>query len=250
MLYSSLAYTGIGALVGVAVLLVGLPVLWWAARREREPAEMEDLTMERNTERNRSLRTIGVLVVVAVAAAVALAWRSPASENTQQTARPLDIQPEVPYVPTREDVLAEMMKMAAVTKDDVVYDLGCGDGRIVITAAKDFGARGVGIDIDPRRIQESEENARKAGVSDRVDFIQGDLFEANISKASVVALYLLPSVNLRLRPKLLKELKPGTRVVSHNYDMGDWPPVKQTQIGDHMVYLWVIPERIPSKPAR
>jgi ribosomal protein L11 methylase PrmA len=143
-----------------------------------------------------------------------------------------------------------MMKMAAVTKDDVVYDLGCGDGRIVITAAKDFGARGVGIDIDPRRIQESEENAKKAGVSDRVDFIQGDLFEANISKASVVALYLLPSVNLRLRPKLLKELKPGTRVVSHNYDMGDWPPVKQTQIGDHMVYLWVIPERIPSAPAR
>ncbi|MFN2386345.1 MAG: amino acid permease [Thermoanaerobaculia bacterium] len=255
MLYSSLAYTGIGALVGVAVLLAGLPVLWWAARREREPAEpaeMEDLTMERNTERNRSLRTIGLLIAVAAAGAVALAWRSPATETEtrQQSVRPLDIQPEVPYVPTREDVLAEMMKMAAVTKDDVVYDLGCGDGRIVITAVKDFGAKGVGVDIDPRRIQESEENARKAGVSDRVQFIQGDLFEANISKASVVTLYLLPSVNLRLRPKLLKELKPGTRVVSHNYDMGDWKPLKQSQIGDHMVYLWVIPERLTTAPAR
>ena len=250
MLYSSLAYTGVGALVGVAVLLAGLPVLWWASRREGEPEEMEDLTMERNKERNRTLRTIGVLLVVAVTSGVVLAWRSPGAESAQQTVRPLDVQPEVPYVPTREDVLAEMMKMAAVTKDDFVIDLGSGDGRIVITAVKDFGARGMGIDIDPRRIEESEENARKAGVQDRVQFIQGDLFEANLSKATVVTMYLLPSVNLRLRPKLLKELKPGTRVVSHNYDMGDWKPLKQTQVGDHMVYLWVIPEKSPAPAAR
>ena len=179
------------------------------------------------------------------------AWRSPGAESAQQTARPLDIQPEVPYVPTREDVLAEMMKMAAVTKNDFVFDLGCGDGRIVITAVKDFGARGVGIDIDPRRIDESEENARKAGVQDRVEFIQGDLFEANLSKATVVTLYLLPSVNLRLRPKLLKELKPGTRVVSHNYDMGDWKPLKQTQVGrPHGLPLGHPGENLPSSRPR
>ncbi len=148
---------------------------------------------------------------------------------------------DVPYVPTPEEVVAEMLKLANVSKGDVVYDLGCGDGRIIIAAAK-AGARGVGVDIDPDRIRDSKENAEKAGVTDRVKFIEGDLFEANISGATVVTLYLLPEVNLRLRPKLLRELKPGTRIVSHNYDLGDWKPEKTVRLGDRILYYWVVPE--------
>ncbi len=148
---------------------------------------------------------------------------------------------DVPYVPTPEEVVAEMLKLANVSKGDVVYDLGCGDGRIIIASAK-AGARGVGVDIDPDRIRESNENAEKAGVADRVKFIEGDLFEANISGATVVTLYLLPEVNLRLRPKLLRELKPGTRIVSHNYDLGDWKPEKTVRLGDRILYYWVVPE--------
>jgi SAM-dependent methyltransferase len=182
-----------------------------------------------------------VLCFLAAAAIAALAWRSPSPRASQEPFPQKELKRDVPYVPTREDVMAEMLKIAAVTKNDIVYDLGCGDGRIVITAAKDFGARGVGIDIDPKLIEESKENARKAGVADRVTFLEGDLFEADLKDATVVTLYLLPSVNLRLRPKLLRELKPGTRVISHNYDMGDWKPEKQTQIGNHMVFLWTIP---------
>jgi SAM-dependent methyltransferase len=130
--------------------------------------------------------------------------------------------PEVPFVPTPDEAVAEMLRMANVGKDDVLYDLGCGDGRIVITAAKKFGCRGVGIDIDPRRIEESRRNAIEAGVSDIVQFIQMDLFEAEIREATVVTLYLLSEVNLRLRPKLFRELSPGTRVVSHEFSMGKW----------------------------
>lgn len=193
---------------------------------------------------NCRVRTTGLLVTV-VAAAVALARPSPGIGNPQ-TATDLYVQPEVPYVPTRNDVSEAMLRIASVTKDDIVYDLGCGDGRIVIMAAKQFSAHGVGLDIDPRRIEESNENARKAGVADKVRFIEGDLFRADLSKATVVTLYLLPSVNLRLRPKLQQELRPGTRIVSHNYDMGDWRPLKQLQIDDHTVYLWVIPEKTPT----
>jgi ribosomal protein L11 methylase PrmA len=141
-----------------------------------------------------------------------------------------------------------MLKMGKVGKNDVLYDLGCGDGRIVVTAAKRFGTRGVGIDIDPDRIKEANENARTAKVTDRVKFIQGDLFDADIKDATVVTLYLLPEVNLKLKPKLLSELKPGTRVVSHNYDMGDdWKPeqtVKLTVDGsEHVVYSWTVPAK-------
>ncbi len=136
-----------------------------------------------------------------------------------------------------------MLKLAGVTARDVVYDLGCGDGRIVITAAKEFGARGVGIDIDPARIAESEENARRAGVTKRVRFRNEDLFEADIREATVVTLYLWPWVNLKLRPKLLRELRPGTRVVSHCHDMGDWAPEHQIEVNGHKIYLWRIPER-------
>ncbi|MCK4760546.1 MAG: class I SAM-dependent methyltransferase, partial [Candidatus Aminicenantes bacterium] len=132
--------------------------------------------------------------------------------------------PEVPYVPTPEEVVEEMLMIARVGENDVLYDLGCGDGRIVITAAKKFGCRGVGIDIDPQRIKESRENAIKEGVSDRVQFYQMDLFEADINAATVVTLYLLSKVNLRLRPKLFKELNPDTRVVSHAFNMGNWEP--------------------------
>lgn len=154
-------------------------------------------------------------------------------------------QPEVPYVPTDDKVVAEMLKVANVGKNDVLYDLGSGDGRIVITAAKQFGTRGVGVDIDPVRVKEANENAAKAGVTDRVRFVQQDLFETDIREATVVTLYLLPEVNLRLRPKLLKDLKPGTRLVSHNYDMGDWAPLKTIIVNlpedAHTVYYWIVP---------
>lgn len=175
-------------------------------------------------------------------------------------------EPEVPYVSTPDEVVAEMLRIANVGKDDVLYDLGCGDGRIVITAAKMYGCRGVGIDINPERIRESRENAIKAGVSDRVQFIQMDLFEAEIREASVVTLYLLSGVNLRLRPKLFRELSPGSRVVSHEFSMGKWEPDATTsvkaenyrdpylfnywdeQIADywrtHKVYLWIIPGNV------
>ncbi len=139
-----------------------------------------------------------------------------------------------------------MLDLAKVGKDDVVYDLGCGDGRIVIAAAKKFGARGVGVDIDPQRIKESKENALKAGVADRVKFIQKDLFEMDLSEATVIALYLLPSLNLRLRPKLLSDLKPGSRIVSFAFDMGDWKPEKVITIPADLekeltIYYWVVP---------
>jgi SAM-dependent methyltransferase len=163
-------------------------------------------------------------------------------------------QPDVNYVPTPEEVVIEMLNMAQVAQNDIVYDLGCGDGRIVITAAKVFGARGVGVDIDPVRIKESNENARKAGVTNRVKFIEQDLFKTDISEATVVTLYLYPELNLQLRPKLFRELRPGTRIVSHEFDMEDWKPdnmgtVRNVKlyykpnptVKDTHYYYWVIP---------
>ncbi|AFZ31096.1 Methyltransferase type 11 [Gloeocapsa sp. PCC 7428] len=156
-------------------------------------------------------------------------------------------QPDVVYVPTPQEVVDEMLTLAKVTKDDVIYDLGSGDGRIPITAAQKYGARGIGIDINPERIREANENAQKAGVTDRVQFLQQDLFQSDFSEATVVTLYLLPELNVKLRPQLFKQLKPGTRVVSHDFDMGDWKPdrVVQTQEGS-TIYYWVIPEQIPA----
>jgi precorrin-6B methylase 2 len=148
---------------------------------------------------------------------------------------------DVPYVPTPPEVVTAMLKLAEVKNTDVVYDLGCGDGRIVVAAARDYGARGVGVDIDPARIQEAQTNAQKAGVADRVQFRQQDLFQTNLSEATVVTLYLLPNINLRLRPKLWRELKPGTRVVSHSFDMGDWKPDKVIEVNGRKIYFWVIP---------
>jgi precorrin-6B methylase 2 len=169
-----------------------------------------------------------------------------AGSTVAQPLRPLEKEPEVPYVPTHEQIVAEMLKVAKVGKNDILYDLGSGDGRIPITAAKRWGTRGVGVDIDPARITEARANAKKAGVADKVKFMQQDLFETDIKEATVVTLYLLPEVNLRLRPKLLAELKPGTRIVSHNYDMGDWKPLQTITVKvpeEHTIYYWVVPPR-------
>ncbi len=159
-----------------------------------------------------------------------------------------DYQYDVPYVPTPYEVVNEMLKMAGVGKNDILYDLGCGDGRIVITAAKEMGCRGVGIDIDPQRIEESKNNAEKEGVTDRVTFLQQNLFEADVSKATVVTLYLLQSVNLELRPKLLSVLKPGTRIVSHDFSMRDWKADRFKELDldrrNHSIYFWIVPANI------
>lgn len=155
--------------------------------------------------------------------------------------------PDVIYVPTSPEVVEAMLKLANVTKNDVVYDLGCGDGRIVVAAARAFGARAIGIDIDPQRIAEANANAKTAGVEGRVKFVLGDLFEQDLHDATVVTLYLLNSLNLKLRPKLWKELKPGTRVVSHAFDMGDWKPEQTQEVGGTTIYLWRIPSQPPSE---
>jgi SAM-dependent methyltransferase len=149
--------------------------------------------------------------------------------------------PDVPYVPTSDRVVDAMLKLADVKKTDVVYDLGCGDGRIVIAAAKNYGAKAIGVDINPERIQEANANAKKAGVEQMVKFEENDLFDADIRNATVVTLYLLPSVNLKLRPKLLKDLKPGTRIVSHSFDMGDWKPEKEDDVDGAHIYYWTVP---------
>jgi SAM-dependent methyltransferase len=152
--------------------------------------------------------------------------------------------PDVPYVPTRQEIVEEMLRVAGVKAGDVVYDLGCGDGRIVIAAAQKFGARGVGVDIDPQRIAEANANAKRAGVEKQVAFRLGDLFDADIAEATVVTLYLLPDVNLRLKPKLLRDLKPGTRIVSHDFSMGDdWKPERTLKLGNDWIYFWTIPSR-------
>jgi Methyltransferase domain len=161
------------------------------------------------------------------------------------TAQPQERPADVPYVPTPQSVVDAMLKVAKVGKNDVLYDLGSGDGRIVVTAAQKFGTQGVGIDIDPQRVAEANQNAQKAGVSDRVKFVQQDLFNTDLSKATVVTLYLLPDINLKLRPKLFKELKPGTRIVSHAFDMGDWKPQQTLNVDGKTIYYWVVPENIP-----
>jgi predicted RNA methylase len=157
-------------------------------------------------------------------------------------------QPDVIYVPTPQDVVDEMLKLAKVGAGDVLYDLGSGDGRIAVTAAKRYGIRAYGIDIDPQRVQEANENARKNGVTQLVQFRREDLFKANFSEATVVTLYLLPDLNVKLRPRLLAELKPGTRIVSHQFDMGTWPPERKLELNGRTIYLWTIPPRQTGKP--
>ena len=155
--------------------------------------------------------------------------------------------PDVPYEPSVMPVVQTMLDMAKVGASDVVFDLGCGDGRIVIAAVKERGARGVCVDIDPQRIAEARENARKAGVAGRIEFLNQDLFKTDISSATVVMLYLWPHINLQLRPKLLADLKPGTRIVSHLHDMGDWKPERTVYVHvnarDRAIHFWTIPKR-------
>ena len=175
-----------------------------------------------------------------------------ATAAAAQNAKPRR-EPDVPFVPTTEAAVAAMLKLADVKKTDVVYDLGCGDGRIVIAAAKTYGAHAVGIDINPVRLAEAAENLKKAGpdVAKLVRFEENDLFQADIHEATVVTLFLLSSVNLKLRPKLLADLKPGTRVVSNTFDMGDWKPEKEFIVGipdeesylSHKLFLWIVPAR-------
>jgi len=187
----------------------------------------------------RSLKFLGVVFALSM-----VATRIPQSQAQAPTSSGL-AQPVVPYVPTPETVVMGMLELANVGRDDIVYDLGSGDGRLVITAAQKFGAkRGVGIEINPGLVNQSNENARQAGVSDRVRFIQQDLFQADFREASVVTLYLLPKINLELRPKLLSELKPGSRVVSHAFSMGDWKPDRRVTIADRTAYLWIIPAQV------
>ncbi len=150
-----------------------------------------------------------------------------------------DRKPDVIYVPTPPEVVDAMLRLAKVTKNDVVYDLGSGDGRIVITAAQKYGARGIGFDIDPQRISEANANLQQAGVGDRVKFVQADLFQQDLSEATVITLYLLPSLNLKLRPMLWK-LKPGTRIVSHSFDMGDWAPEATENVNGRPIYFWTV----------
>jgi SAM-dependent methyltransferase len=162
------------------------------------------------------------------------------SQERQHSVR----KPDVPYVKSADEVVDVMLKTAEVTDKDTVYDLGCGDGRIVIAAARKYGARGVGVDITPRRIKESRRNALKAGVIRKVTFIKQDILETDLSQATVVAIYLDPEMNLRLRPKLLRELKPGARVVSNSFDMGDWKPDKVVRLtvagSECIIYYWTI----------
>lgn len=174
-------------------------------------------------------------------------WVYPAA-IAPEAARPGQQQPargpDIFFVPTLEAVADEMLKLAGVNADDVVYDLGSGDGRIVILAAQKYGARGVGIEIDPRLVERSRQIAREAEVADKVRFVVGDLFEADISEATVVTLYLSYSVNSRLKPKLLQELRPGTRIISHQFSMGTWTPEKRIPAEDHTdLLLWTIPPR-------
>jgi SAM-dependent methyltransferase len=151
--------------------------------------------------------------------------------------------PDGPYVPTEHNVAEGMLKLAGVKTTDVVYDLGCGDGRVVIMAAQNFGAHGVGMDINSVRIQEARANAKLYNVENLVRFEEGDLFNADLHNATVVTLYLLPHVNLRLRPKLLSDLKPGSRIVSHSFNMGEWEPEKEEEVNGAIIYLWTIPEK-------
>ncbi len=182
-----------------------------------------------------------LLRFILLAGLASLASMPAAAQTTtpEATASP---HPDVIYVPTPQVVVDAMLKLASVGPNDVLYDLGSGDGRIPITAAQRFGTRGVGVDIDPERIAEANANAKSKNVTDKVRFIQGDLFKQDLSDATVISLYLLPTLNLKLRPTLLN-LKPGTRIVSHAFDMGDWQPEQQLTVDNKKIFLWTVPKK-------
>ena len=178
---------------------------------------------------------LALLVTVAAATAVRMPMAVPLRAESQAR------EPDVLYVPTPQAAVEAMLDVAKVRADDIVYDLGSGDGRIVITAAKKYGAHGVGIEIDPVMVKKAKDNAAAAGVSDRVRFVTGDLFSSSISDATVVTLYLLQSINERLRPKLVRELKPGARIVSHMFNMGpEWPPDRTLEVDNSRIYFWTV----------
>ncbi len=185
------------------------------------------------------MRARSLLAVLAGALALAGATCRAPDDGTTAAGASSVLSLDVPYEPTSPAVVEAMLDLAGVGPRDVVYDLGCGDGRIVVAAAR-RGARSVGVDLDPERIREARENARSAGVADRVTLVQGDLFDADVRDASVVMLYLWPHVNLRLRPRLLEQLRPGARVVSHSHDMGDWRPTRTVEVAGSTLHLWVI----------
>lgn len=176
------------------------------------------------------MKTVKVLISLMIVCAGTIAY---AQEKPQL---------DVPYVPTRPPVVEGMLKLANLKKGDVLYDLGCGDGRIVVAAAKNYGVTAVGFDIDPERIAEANANAKAAGVTDKVKFVNANLFQTDLSKASVITMYLLPTVNMELRPKILA-LKPGTRIVLHAFDMGDWKPQKTEQVDGSTLYFWTVPQK-------
>jgi SAM-dependent methyltransferase len=179
-----------------------------------------------------------VLTSVGVGASVTIAWAQSSPVQTED----LESKKIVPFVPTPQEVVDKMIELAGVKKGDTVYDLGSGDGRIVITAAKK-GARAVGFDVDSSLVKESRENIRKAGVQNLAEIKQQDILTVDLSPASVVTMYLLPDVNLKLKPNLLSQLKPGSRVVSHAFDMGDWQPDKTERVNGRTIYLWTIPAK-------
>lgn len=183
---------------------------------------------------------------VAIFSALVMAAVLVVGSSVPGTAAPEDDQYDVPYVPTPMKTVARMLEMAKVKPSDILYDLGSGDGRIVISAVRDFGAqRASGIDINPIRIRESNENARKAGVTNKVKFFEANIFEYDFSEATVLSMYLLTEVNLKLRPRILQILKPGTRIVSHDFDMGEWEPDETASMdGFRHVYLWIVPAQI------
>lgn len=190
------------------------------------------------------MRAIPIVQRAVLAAGLAILVVAAASAQTAPAGKPEPRRPDVIFVPTPEEVVEEMLKVANVTEKDVLYDLGSGDGRIPIAAAKQFGIKGVGIDIDPQRIKEANENAKEAGVTNLVTFRMEDLFEADFREATVVTLYLLPSLNEKLRPRLLSQLKPGTRIVSHAFPMGDWQPEKTVEMENgSSIYLWRVPAK-------
>jgi SAM-dependent methyltransferase len=188
--------------------------------------------------RRALLRDSTLLMLTRAMPASSLLALAPAQARDEH-APPLD----VPYVPTPIAVVDAMLDLAQVKRSDTLYDLGCGDGRIVVRASVRFGCRGVGVDLDPQRVKEANENAQKSGVQALTRFEVGDVFEFNFSGASVVTMYLLPSVNLKLRPRLLAELKPGTRIVSHDFDMGDWKPEVAREVNNSRIFLWTVPAR-------
>jgi SAM-dependent methyltransferase len=216
-----------------------MPRLWTEHGRDR-PARTE-------SPAHRSAALVLSLLLILLAGAPPALGQAPDSASEADTT-----EKDAPYVPTTSSVVRTMLEVAGVSESDVVYDLGSGDGRIPIMAAEEFGARGVGIEIDPELVEKARQKAREAGVADRVSIRRGDLFKADLSEATVVTLYLWPEINVKLRPKLLRALDPGDRIVSHDFRMGEWAPDTTVDAGygntgRETVHLWTVPETVPDE---